>query len=264
MATRNEKDSTRARANILREFLTNSTKQNPFDHPEIYEVMDLCLSCKACKSECPSSVDVAKLKAEFLQHYYDANGVPLRARLIAHISSINMLATIAPWLHNFFMTNKLIAPLLLKSIGFAPKRSMPLLYKTTLDKWFAKSKGQFNGSYPNGKVYLFNDEFTRFNDTEIGIKAILLLTGLGYEVVIPEHDVSGRTFISKGFLRKAKTIANNNVRKLSPLINSDTPLVGIEPSGILTFRDEYPELVDSELREAAETLAVTNQCVEKQ
>ncbi len=263
MATRNEKDSTRARANILREFLTNSTKQNPFDHPEIYEVMDLCLSCKACKSECPSSVDVAKLKAEFLQHYYDANGVPLRARLIAHISSINNLASIAPWLHNFLMSHKLIAPVLLKSIGFAPRRSMPLLYKTTLNKWFSKTKRKFNGSYPNGKVYLFNDEFTRFNDTEIGIKTILLLTKLGYEVVIPRHEVSGRTFISKGFLRKAKTIANSNVRQLSPLINSETPLVGIEPSGILSFRDEYPELVDSELREAAGTIAMNAFTIEE-
>ncbi len=91
MATRNENETTRARANILREFLTNSNKKNPFDHKEIYEVMDLCLSCKACKSECPSSVDVAKLKAEFLQHYYDANGIPLRTRLIAYITKINKL-----------------------------------------------------------------------------------------------------------------------------------------------------------------------------
>jgi Fe-S oxidoreductase len=131
-----------------------------------------------------------------------------------------------------------------------------LLYKTTLDKWFAKSKKNLNGNYPNGKVYLFNDEFTRFNDTEIGIKAILLLSKLGYEVVIPSHGDSGRTFISKGFLRKAKAIANNNVRKLSPLISSKTPLVGIEPSGILSFRDEYPELVDTALRSQAEELAM--------
>lgn len=263
MATRNEKDSTRARANILREFLTNSNKRNPFDHPEIYEVMDLCLSCKACKSECPSSVDVAKLKAEFLQHYYDANGAPLRAKLIANISSINSLARITPRLHNFFMTNRLIAPLLLKSIGFAPKRSMPLLYKTTLERWFDKQKKNNGGNFPNGRLYLFNDEFTRFNDTEIGIKAILLLTKLGYEVVIPKHGVSGRTFISKGFLRRAKKIANENVKQLSPIISQNAPLVGIEPSGILSFRDEYPELVDSELRKAAEKLAVNAFTIEE-
>ncbi len=263
MATRNEKDTTRARANILREFLTNSTKTNPFDHPEIYEVMDLCLSCKACKSECPSSVDVAKLKAEFLQHYYDANGIPLRARLIANINSINNLAKIAPRLHNFIMSNKLIAPLMLRSIGFTPKRKMPLLYKTTLDKWFRIERQKFKGTYPQGTVYLFNDEFTRYNDTEIGIKTILLLSKLGYKVIIPRHEVSGRTFISKGFLRKAKSIANQNVRLLGALVSEQSPLVGIEPSGILSLRDEYPDLVDPVLREKATNLALNSFTIEE-
>ena len=101
MATRNEKDTTRARANILREFLTTSTKENRFDHKEIYEVMDNCLSCKGCKSECPSSVDVAKLKAEFLQQYYDANGVPFRSKLIANFNKSAKLGSIAPGIYNW-------------------------------------------------------------------------------------------------------------------------------------------------------------------
>ena len=109
MATRNEKDTTRARANILREFLTNSDKLNRFDHKEIYEVMDLCLSCKGCKSECPSNVDVAKLKAEFLQHYYDANGVPLRSRLIANFTSSAKLGALMPGLYNFMMTRNRVS-----------------------------------------------------------------------------------------------------------------------------------------------------------
>jgi Fe-S oxidoreductase len=252
MATRNEKHTTRARANILREFLTNSEKLNPFNHTEIYEVMDLCLSCKACKSECPSSVDVAKLKAEFLQHYYDSNGVPIRSRIIANIASINKFGSIFPSLTNFFMTNKLIAPLLMKSIGFEPGRSMPLLYKTTLDKWFNKHRISQKGPFPNGKVFLFNDEFTRFNDTEIGIKSILLLNKLGYEVIIPNHLVSGRTFLSKGLLRKAKKIANHNIRMLKQM---DGPVIGIEPSAILSFRDEYPELANQDLLIDAKKLA---------
>jgi FAD/FMN-containing dehydrogenase/Fe-S oxidoreductase len=252
MATRDEKHTTRARANILREFLTNSTKANPFDHPEIYEVMDLCLSCKACKSECPSSVDVAKLKAEFLQHYYDANGAPLRAKIIANIATINYLGSFLPTLTNFFLTNRFVSPLLMASIGFAPNRSMPTLYGSTLDNWFRKHRERPEDR-PGKKVYLFNDEFTRFNDTEIGIKAILLLERLGYEVVIPNHLVSGRTYLSKGFLRKAKDIANRNIRMLKRL--SDAPLVGIEPSAILSFRDEYPDLADLELRNDALEIA---------
>ena len=106
MATRNEKDTTRARANILREFLTHSDKLNRFDHKEIYEVMDLCLSCKGCKSECPSNVDVAKLKAEFLQQYYDANGVPFRSKLIANFTNSAKLAALMPGMYNFMMKNK--------------------------------------------------------------------------------------------------------------------------------------------------------------
>ena len=138
MATRNEKDTTRARANILREFLTNSDKLNRFDHKEIYDVMDLCLSCKGCKSECPSNVDVAKLKAEFLQHYYDANGIPFRSKLIANFSASAKLGAIAPGIYNFMMTNGVISKMVKKMSGFAVQRSMPTLYKTTLKSWYEK------------------------------------------------------------------------------------------------------------------------------
>lgn len=256
MATRDEKNVTRARANMLREMLTRSEKDNPFDNKEIYEVMDLCLSCKACKSECPSSVDVAKLKAEFLQQYYDVHGIPLRSRLVAYISRINALGSIVPPVTNFFMGNKVISKFIMKSIGFSPERQMPLLYKTTLKRWTKKYiKRLKNEKCNNGKVYLFNDEFTNFNDTTIGIKAIQLLTRLGYEVIIPKHGDSGRTFLSKGLVRTAKKIANKNVNLLKNLVTEKTPLVGIEPSAILAFRDEYPELVDKQWQEAAEMLA---------
>src|ERR1700749_325148 len=131
MATRKEKETPRARANILREFLTHSDKPNRYDNKEIYEVMDLCLSCKGCKSECPSNVDVAKLKAEFLQHDYDANGVPFRSRLIANFASSARLGALVPGLYNWMMQ----LPLTKKFAGFAPDRSMPTLYKTTLRSW---------------------------------------------------------------------------------------------------------------------------------
>ncbi|WP_431217687.1 FAD-binding and (Fe-S)-binding domain-containing protein [Puia sp. P3] len=247
MATRNEKDTTRAGANILREFLTHSDKPNRYDNKEIYEVMDLCLSCKGCKSECPSNVDLAKLKAEFLQHYYDANGVPLRSRLIAGFTASARLGSIAPGIYNWMMKQSWVK----KAVGFAADRSMPLLHKTTLRGWYKKHKKQTS----NKKVYLFCDEFTNYNDTEIGIKAIVLLERLGYEVIIPDHEESGRTWMSKGLIRHAKTIVNKNIRALSPLISENTPLIGIEPSAILTFRDEYPDLADDDLLEKAKALA---------
>ncbi len=255
MATKNEKDTTRARANILREFLTNSEKLNRFDHKEIYDVMDLCLSCKGCKSECPSNVDVAKLKAEFLQQYYDANGVPFRSRLIANFSKTAQLGALVPGLYNFVMTQPFISKVIKKLSGFATERSMPLMHTTTLKKWYKIHQSKNKIQNPIGKVFLFCDEFTNYNDTEIGIKAILLLEKLGYEVIIPKHEESGRAWLSKGLLRAAKKIANKNIELLKNSISDETPLIGIEPSAILTFRDEYIDLATDENLEAAKALS---------
>jgi FAD/FMN-containing dehydrogenase/Fe-S oxidoreductase len=323
MATRNEKDTTRARANILREFLTRSNKENRFDHEEIKEVMDLCLSCKGCKSECPSNVDVAKLKAEFLQHYYDANGVPLRSRLIANFTNSARLGAIAPWAYNFVMTAPGISTLVKKATGFATARSMPTLQKQTLRSWFKNRKvgsqesgvrsqelevgktrsredrkserredgkterredgktesrkdgkagsrgvGKIPGrvsrnGMDNNVVYLFADEFTNYNDTHIGIKTVELLEALGYEVRFADHLESGRTWLSKGLLRKAKKIINANIVSLSTIIDANHPLIGIEPSAILTFRDEYPDLCDESLLERAKQLAENSFTIEE-
>ncbi|MBE7173719.1 MAG: FAD-binding protein [Williamsia sp.] len=254
MATRNEKDTTRARANILREFLTRSTKPNRFNHKEIKEVMDLCLSCKGCKSECPSNVDMAKLKAEFLQQYQDANGVPLRSRLVANFARSAAMGALLPGAYNFMMTNRPISNWVKKISGFAPARSMPRMHTTTLRAWWKKNRSRIAGARTR-KVYLFCDEFTNYTDTEIGIKAILLLEKLGYEVVIPEHTESGRAWLSKGLLRAAKGIARRNISMLSPFVTEETPLVGIEPSAILTFRDEYEDLADDDQLETAKKLS---------
>ncbi|QJD98498.1 FAD-binding protein [Mucilaginibacter robiniae] len=259
MATRNEKDTTRARANILRTFLTHSDKLNRFNHEEIKEVMDLCISCKGCKSECPSNVDMAKLKAEFLQQYQDANGVPFRSKLIANYTKSAQIGAWMPGLYNLVMTGKATSNLIKRIAGFAPERSIPKLHQFTLKRWFDKRKGSNSYATDNlkakGKVYFFCDEFTNYQDTEIGMKAILLLERLSYEVIIPEHLESGRASLSKGLLRSAKKIAQQNVALLSPIISESTPLIGLEPSAILTFRDEYVDLVDDDQLQAAQQLA---------
>ncbi|RNI31676.1 FAD-binding and (Fe-S)-binding domain-containing protein [Rufibacter latericius] len=256
MATRQEKDTTRARANILRQFLTNSDKLNKFDHKEIKEVMDLCLSCKACKSECPSSVDVAKMKAEFLQHYHDANGVPLRTRMIGNFTKMQQLASVVPGVYNFMISNPVTSKLIKKTVGFAPERSLPEVGKTTLRSWFKKWQKENAGSTQNGRpVYLFCDEFTNYNDVEIGQTTVKLLTALGYSVQIPEHLESGRTYLSKGLVREAKEIAIKNVQLLSQAMANGTPIIGIEPSAILTLRDEYLDLVLTDLVPAARQVA---------
>ncbi|MCJ8166577.1 FAD-binding protein [Pontibacter sp. E15-1] len=259
MVTRNERDTTRGRANMLREFLTRSPKANRFDHEEIKETMDLCLSCKGCKSECPSNVDVAKLKAEFLQHYYDANGVPFRTRMVGNFTKANKLAALAPGIYNFLFKNDATAAVAKKMMGFAPKRTIPLLQETTLQSWFKQHKrksGYGNGQQAKKKVYLFCDEFTNYNDTHIGKTTVLLLEKLGYEVEIPKHEESGRTYMSKGLLREAKKLAQKNVAMLKDIVTSDTPLVGIEPSCILSFRDEYIDLVDADQEEDAKSLSI--------
>ncbi len=256
MATRNEKDTTRARANVLREFLTRSDKANRFDHKEIKEVYDLCLACKGCKGECPSNVDVAKLKMEFLQQYYDTNGVPMRSWLVGNFSKMTGMASYVPWAYNLIFKNAPLRRIANRVVGFHPDRTMPLLHSTTLKQWFGNRKNAVTkvGAL-TGKVYLFCDEFTNYNDVEIGKKAILLLEKLGYEVIIPDHAPSARPQLSKGLLKDAKKIAEQNVQLLKNIISDKTPLVGIEPSAILTFRDEYPDLVSEELIEAAKQLA---------
>jgi FAD/FMN-containing dehydrogenase/Fe-S oxidoreductase len=257
MATRNEKDTTRGRANVLREMLTNSTKENRFDHHEIKEVYDLCLACKGCKGECPSNVDVAKLKMEFLQHYHDAHGVPFRSWLVGNFSKLNSLASYVPWAYNLIYKNAPLRKIANRVVGFHPERTMPLLKNTTLRAWYDQRKKAAKGvSTSEKQVYLFCDEFTNFNDVEIGIKAIRVLEKLGYQVIIPEHGPSGRPQLSKGLLKDAKKIAEENVRLLKDIISYDTPLIGLEPSAILTFRDEYPDLVNEELIEDSKKLAL--------
>jgi Fe-S oxidoreductase len=183
--------------------------------------------------------------------------VPFRARLIANFNRAAKLGSIAPGIYNWMVTAPGVSNMIKRFSGFAIKRSMPTLYKTSLRKWFEKRKKEANGDAQTkiGRVYLFCDEFTNFNDTEIGIKAVLLLEKLGYEVMMPQHDESGRAWMSKGLLRHAKKIANKNVSIFSKIITPETPLIGIEPSAILAFRDEYIDLADDQNLDKAKKLS---------
>ncbi len=256
MATGDEYKSTRARANVVREYL--GKEGDPWDHGEIYDILDLCLGCKGCKSECPSSVDIAKIKSEFLQHWYDRHGIPLRTRMIAYISVINRIGSFAPVIFNFFLKNKVTSGIVKRLTGFASKRSIPLIYKTTLRKWAGKNLPLINPDAPTGSVCLFIDEFSDFNDTETGIITIKLLTSLNYKVVTADHKASARTFLSKGLVRTAKKTIRKNIEVLSRIVSNDIPLLGIEPSAILGFRDEYPELAGEDLKAAADKIATNS------
>ncbi|MFK8057587.1 MAG: FAD-binding and (Fe-S)-binding domain-containing protein [Saprospiraceae bacterium] len=242
-ATNQEKDSTRGRANALREILTNSEKVNKFDSEELKEVFDLCLSCKGCSSECPSTVDVATLKAEFLYQYQKANGASLRSKLFANNDRLNKLGRISTGLTNFVFKNKLTSGWLKSMMGVAQAHELPLLSDQSLRSWCMQNIEDLQPKQPKREVYLFIDEFTDQLDANIGIDAIHVLTKLGYGVRVVEHAISGRAFISKGFLEEAREVAIKNVDTFGTLVTTDLPLIGIEPSAILTFRDEYPRLV---------------------
>ena len=254
MATLQEKDSTRARANMLRQLLS-SPKEETFSNPDLHEILDLCLSCKGCQTECPSGVDMGKLKAETLQQSYLKNGVPLRTKLIGHFPTLQRYASYVAPLYNFIVEFPLTSSLVKLAMGFSIERSLPTVQFTSLEKWFERYvKKNPQEDLKNGYVYLLADEFTNHNEVPLGQKTVKLLNKLGYGVQIPNGIVTGRSFISKGMLIEAKALANENVDQLADLISIEHPLIGIEPSALLTFRDEIPSLVDAEKREQAEKL----------
>ncbi len=260
-ATRNEKDTTRARANALREFLTNSDKINKFDYKELKDVFDLCLSCKACISECPSSVDVASLKTEFLYQYQQVNGVSLRTKLFAYNNNLNDLGSSFSGLVNFMFSNSFTSSLIKKLLGIASKRSLPLISNKSLSKYYEDALIQDDIKKYIKTIYLFNDEFTNHLDTQIGLDLLVLLKELNYKVIILNHAESGRSHLSKGLLENAKKFANQNIHVFKDKITSKTPLVGIEPSAILTFKDEYLKLADDKV--SAEKIAKNTFLIEE-
>lgn len=243
--TNQESQTPRARANILREKLSFPTKENPFKDKEIKQILDDCLMCKACKSECPSNVDITKLKSEFLQHYYDAKGYPLSIILITYLPLIQRCFSNIPFVYNFAVRNSLTSSLIKQIVGFAPQRTLPKIEKRNFKK-------QIENTSPKKqikKIYLFIDEFSVLQDSRITEIAIKLFQTLGYKIEIAPIKDSARTAISKGMVKRAKKIAKNNVDKIKHLINKENVLVGIEPSSLLSFRDEYPSLVEQDITE---------------
>lgn len=242
-ATRNEKDTTRARANMLREVLTNNQSANKFDSEALKEVLDLCVSCKACASECPSNVDISTAKAEFLYQYYRKNKPSFSTRLFAKSSFYNKKAAQFPRLSNFLFSNAITSSFIKRVGGIHPKRSMPNLSIYSFSKRFKEIKTETRQKSIK-KIYLFIDEFLNYLESEIAVDAFELLHKLDYEVIPVYHLDSGRALISKGFLKEAKEEINRNILFFKDKISDEIPLVGIEPSALLSFRDEYLRLAD--------------------
>ncbi len=265
-ATKDEKDTTRARANMLREVLTNNTNKNKFNSKELKQVFDLCISCKACSSECPSNVDMSTAKAEFLYQYNKNNPISLADRIFAYSTSLNRTAASFPKLSNFLFSNSVTAKMIKSVSGIHKKRRLPIVSSNTSNKRIKDIDLKLFRKYNNASITLrhialFVDEFTNFLESEIAEDAYVLLKSLGYNVQIVQNLDSGRALISKGFLRQAQKVANENIEILNEIVSDDIPLLGIEPSAILSFRDEYPRMAKNKI--AAEKIAKNSFLIEE-
>jgi len=259
-----ETKATRARANVLREILTRGWGSEAFSHAlnkdksilkseELAEVLDSCLACKGCRSECPSNVDMTRLRSEILQQKYDVSGMPLRSFAVSRMATVEQLGHLVWPIYNLFASWSFSSNIIKRIINFTTERDIPTLSRVTM-RTAVKRECRRHHDHSKGKVYLFADEFTNFQEAELGLTFTKLLLHLGYEVEIPKHVESGRAAISKGNLKLAKKFALKNVNLLKEKITEQMPLVGIEPSCILSFRDEYPDLVPAELRQEAKKL----------
>ncbi len=244
MATRDEEHSTRGRANALRAVLSGKVPAADFTGQRLHEVMDLCLECKACKAECPSNVDMAKMKYEFLRHYHAARGVPLRARLFGRIGALSWWGSRLAPVSNWLASAPAARVFMEKALGIDRRRPLPGFARETFTDWFDRRRPRREA--PRGSVLLFHDTFTTFNAPEIGRAAVEVLEAAGHRVELADRRCCGRPLISKGMLEEARRNAAFNVARLHPFVARGVPVIGLEPSCLLTLRDEYVDLLRSD------------------
>ena len=241
-ATLDEEHSTRGRANALRAALSGALAPEELTSKRMYDVLDLCLECKGCKRECPSNVDLAKIKYEFLAHYHEKHGTPLRARMFAGIENLNKWGSRFAPLANAVMGLNPVKWMLDQFVGIDSRRQMPPFASESFEKWFRKRSRPSAGGRP--RVVLFHDCFMNYNYPQVGHAATELLEKAGYEVILANKKCCGRPMISKGLIEDAKAVANHNVRELEPYVKQGIPVLGCEPSCLLTLRDDYLDLVE--------------------
>ncbi|HUG36407.1 MAG TPA: FAD-linked oxidase C-terminal domain-containing protein, partial [Candidatus Limnocylindrales bacterium] len=252
MVTRDEEHSTRGRANALRAVLSGRTPAGEFAGQRLHEVMDLCLECKGCKAECPSNVDMAKLKYEFLYHYHQANGLPLRNRFFGRIGTLSWWGSRLAPVSNWIAASAPNRWLMERLMGIDRRRPLPAFARETFTDWFDRRRAP--ASAPRGSVLLFHDTFVTYNAPHVGRAAVELLEAGGYRVEIVGRKCCGRPMISKGMLAEAKDHAAYNVALLAPFVARGVPVVGLEPSCLLTLRDEYVDLLRTdEARQVAQS-----------
>ena len=244
MATREEEHSTRGRANALRAALSGTLPHDELTSERMFEVMDLCIECKACKAECPSSVDMAKIKIEFLATYYERHRVPLRSRLFADIGrASSLLAGPLAGAVNRLVAAQPVRGLLERFGGISARRTLPPFSGSPFPAW-ARRRGLDRPPAGAGRpVALFPDTFNSFNTPEVARAATEVLEQAGWAVTVPAYGCCGRPMLSKGLVRRARAAARATVARLAPLARAGVPIVGLEPSCVSAIRDEYRSLL---------------------
>ena len=244
-ATRDEKDSTRGRANILRLALAGEKPMQALASDEVNAVLDLCLMCKACKSECPSNVDLAKLKAEVMHLRYQDRPRPILHRMLSRLHRVNRWSSLFAPLANLAQGNRLARWMMHHFAGIDQRRSLPPIYFNNFRRWFARHRVSWKAALNQqlGHVILLDDCFTTYNEPAIGQAAVRVLDAAGYGIELTNLTCCGRTLISKGFLTEAKALIQEQAPRLAARIANGTPILGLEPSCLLTLVDEWPELV---------------------
>ena len=242
MATQEEEHSTRGRANALRAVLSGNLPAEHFKSKRLYDVLSLCLECKGCKAECASNVDMAKLKYEFLAHYYNANGLPLRNQLFGNIARLSAVGSALFPVSNWLVNSRISKWAMQRTIGIDRRRTLPTFARETFEKWFARRTSQIQRGRPK-RVVLFHDTFMNYNEPQIGKAAVAVLEAAGFEVVLPDKRCCGRPMVSKGMLDRAIENAHYNIEKLLPYALEGTPIIGCEPSCISVLRDDYVDLI---------------------
>ena len=252
MATREEKESTRGRANILRLAMSGTLGLDNLQDIAVKDVLDLCLSCKACKAECPSAVDMARIKAEFMASYQDEQGIPLRSQLFANVHRLNKLASFAPQLANWGQSLPGIAAAIKYAFGIASDRDLPSLASQTFQQWWKKQE-HLTATTKTGKPIpiLLIDTFTEYYEPALGQALHYLLTQMDLPMRVlplPQEGCCGRPAMSKGMLDQAKKLATTNVQYLMRILalEPDARFMLLEPSCTSALIDEYPTLVDEE------------------
>lgn len=259
MVTRDEEHSTRGRANLLRDAM-NGRLPGGLTSQEVYNALDLCLECKACKAECPSRVDMAKLKYEFLQHFYDDHGTPLSARALGHAAVVAPVGRFFAPLANALLPLAPVRWLMEKTAGIDRRRALPPYANASFHQWVRQREarreeerralGAPAHAADKPKVALFADTWTMYNEPEVGVAATRVLEALGFEVEHVPYGCCGRPQISKGLLREARARARKNVAALHAYVARGVPVVGLEPSCVTAFQDDYRDLVPGEATEA--------------